>query len=234
MSFFGGLGGFWNDFTGKTAANDIKKGTEAANSYLKQGYEDAAGIRKDYYDKSLDFLRPRIKTGEDAENLYRTAIGLNGQDQQRQYYKDFQFDPGYEAELQHGIKALDRSAASRGMLRSGQNVNAIADAGRRWAGNAYQNRLGHYANMFNRGDQASNLAVGATSDLGNSLSDMRHGLGQQYAANVINQQNALANTRNIGLQNVLNIAGTAAKFFGGGGNNTWTSFGNARGYQGGS
>lgn len=205
MSFFG-------NFFGTTQADDIRKGTEAANGYLKQGYEDAAGIRKDYYGQTMGLLQPRIKSGQDAENQYRTAIGLNGRDQQSQYYKDFLFDPGYQAELDYGVKSLDKSAAARGMLRSGQNANAVADAGRRWASNAFTNRLGQYATMFNRGDQASNLAVGATSDLGNSLSDMRSGLGQQYAANVINQQNAIANTRNIGLQNMLNIAGLATKF----------------------
>lgn len=220
MSFFG-------NFFGTTQANDIKKGTEAANGYLKQGYEDAAGIRKDYYNQAMGFLQPRIKSGQDAENMYRTAIGLNGQDQQRQYYNDFQFDPGLQAQLNAGIKAIDRSAASRGMLRSGQNLNAIADTGRQWANRAYNDRLNQYGQMFNRGDQASNLAVGATSDLGNSLSDMRSGLGQQYASNVINQQNALASTRNIGLQNVLNTLGTFAKFAPTN-NNAWGSWGAAR------
>lgn len=239
MSFFGGLGGFWNNFTGQTQANDIKKGTEAANQYLQQGNQQAEALRKDYYNQAMGYLQPRIKSGQDAENQYRTAIGLNGRDQQAQYYKDFQFDPGYDAILQHGINATDKSAAARGMLRSGQNLNAIANTGREWANTAFNNRLGQYANMFNRGDQASNMAVGATTDLGNGLADARAGMYQQFAGNVINQQNALANTRNVGLQNTLNILGTVAKFIpgGGGGNNTWTNFnrpmvGNAGGQYG--
>ena len=225
MSFFGGLGGFWNNFTGQTQADDIRKGTEAANGYLKQGNEQAEALRTQGYNKAITYYDPRIKAGQDAENVYRTAVGLNGRDQQADYYKNFQFDPGLEAQLNAGIRATDRSAASRGMLRSGQNLNAIADTGRQWANKAYNDRLNQYGQMFTRGDQASNLAAATTSDHYNALGDMRSGMYQQFAGNTINQQNAIANTRNVGLQNTLNILGTAAKFFGGGGNNTWTTFG---------
>lgn len=204
MSFFGGL---WDSFTGKAQADAIKEGTAQANAEVKRGTENAAGLRKDYFNQGMGYLQPRLQSGQDAEKRYRDAIGLNGPDAQRAYYADFQHEPGYEAELNAGIKAIDRSAASRGMLRSGQNVNAIADAGRRWANTAYNNRLGQYANMFTRGDQASNLAFAGTNQLGDNLAGDQLNQSNALAGNAINQANALAAAKNTPWNNIIGLGG---------------------------
>lgn len=203
---------FFDSFFGKQQKRDIEDSSARATGHLTKGFDDARGYGERYNEKAVGYLEPQIGSGRDAERMYRTATGLNGRDQQRGYYDDFQFDPGYQDELSHGVRAIDRSAASRGMVNSGANVNAVADAGRRWASDAHRRRLEDYFRLMGRGDQASSNAAGLTAGLGNSLMEMRSGQGQQLAGNEINLGNAVAGTRNIGLQNMLNIANTASKF----------------------
>jgi hypothetical protein len=48
-------------------------------------------------------------------------------------------DPGYQFALQEGQKALERSAAARGTLRTGGTLRDLVDYGQRSAAQQYQN-----------------------------------------------------------------------------------------------
>ena len=65
---------------------------------------------------------------------------------------DFQADPGYAFRLSEGIKALDRTAASRGGLLSGATLKGAQRYGSDLASQEYQNAFNRY--QANRAQQA--------------------------------------------------------------------------------
>lgn len=80
----------------------------------------------------------------------------------------FRKSPGYQFRLGEGVKALDRSAAARGLLRSGGTMKAVQRYGEGLASdefNNYVNRLGTLAG-FGTNANASNQAAGANLQSG--------------------------------------------------------------------
>jgi hypothetical protein len=65
---------------------------------------------------------------------------------------DFQADPGYAFRLSEGMKALDRTAASRGGLLSGATLKGAQQYGQGLASQEYQNAFNRY--QANRAQQA--------------------------------------------------------------------------------
>jgi hypothetical protein len=83
--------------------------------------------------------------------------------------KAFQGTPGYQFRLDEGYKALDRSAASRGMLRSGAQMKAISDYGQNTASSEFQN----YTN-----------ALRSLAGLGQTTQQGQAGIGANTGANI--------------------------------------------------
>jgi ABC-type lipoprotein release transport system permease subunit len=80
----------------------------------------------------------------------------------------FQADPGYSFRMSEGLKALERSAASRGILQSGQTLKDITRFGQDAASQEYQNAFQRY--LTERQARLQPL-------------EYRIGLGQNAAAN---------------------------------------------------
>lgn len=57
-------------------------------------------------------------------------------------------DPGYQARLDAGNRALERSAAARGMLRGGNTLTGLADWNQNAASQEYQNAVNRYNNEY--------------------------------------------------------------------------------------
>lgn len=95
---------------------------------------------------------------------------------------DFQTDPGYEFRLSEGQKALDRSAAARGGLFSGEQLKANDQYNQNFASNEFGNAYNRFQNNRNtRYNYLSNAAGGgqvATNQVGQA--------GAQYASNIGN------------------------------------------------
>ena len=136
--------------------------------------KSAMQLQKEAADESLAFQRevweadqanqaPFIKAGQ-------KAIGeLSGMPAFQGPGADFTKDPGYEFRVAEGMKALERSAASRGGLLSGGTAKAIERYGQDFASN-------EYANVYNR-------ALGEYLARVNQLSSIA-GTGQVSAQNL--------------------------------------------------
>jgi len=89
--------------------------------------------------------------------------------------------PGYQFQFDQGQAALDQSAASRGMLMSGQQVKAATQYGQDYGSNAYDKEINRLSLAMGGGQvatQAINNAAGA--------------YGSQTSANALNLGNARA------------------------------------------
>lgn len=139
-------------------------------------------------------------------------------------YKTFNLggwkDPGYDFRLAEGQKALERSAAARGSLKSGGTLKALTNYAQGLASQEYQNAYArafdtfnsNQTNLFNR--LASLAGVGQTtaSTLGNA--------GQGYAANVGNTMTDTA--RVVGDLNTSAAAARASGYMGSA--NAWNDY----------
>lgn len=209
--------GFFDAFTGKAQADQIKKSSKEAMGHLDTGATQARGELGQYYDQAQGFLNPYLQGGGQANNLLAAYLGAAGPEAQRQAFANFQNDPGYQAQFNAGVNALDRSATARGGLYSGAAMKGLQEYGQQFQRQAFNDRISQLQGFSGQGLQAASGAAGLASNQGNALSNLSFGLGQQKASNAINKGNALAQASGIGVNNLMNVAGLALKATGFGG-----------------
>jgi hypothetical protein len=206
--------GFFSSFTGQAQASTLKKGYNDSTKMLREGYETGRGDIEGYYGKAQGYLDPYMESGGKTNALLADALGVNGPEAQARYMASFQQDPGYQAQFNSGINALDRSATARGGLYSGAAMKGVNEFGQQFQRQAFNDRINALSGFNAQGQQASGAAAGLASQTGGQLGNMAFGFGQQNAANRINYANAKAGTQGMGWQNALNLAGTAVKAMG--------------------
>lgn len=216
--------GFFDGFFGGAQRDAVKKGYTDSKRFLQEGYDQGRTDIQAGGDKALGYLDPYVQGGGRANALYLDYLGANGPEAQRAAFSAFQNDPGYQQQLQAGINALDGSATARGGLYSGAAMKGVANYGQQFQRQAFNDRMGQLGGAAGQGMQAAGGAAGIASGTGNALGNLSWGFGQQNASNRINLANGLAQAANIGPQNMLNLAGTVAKAFGGGGANALGKF----------
>ena len=209
--------GFWQDLTGESAAEASK--AAAADTYGKQqgsikkllGYGDEYKGGMDTLSKSYD---PFISTGLQANDAYSRLL---------QDPSSVRSLPGYQSTMDEGTRAVDRSAAARGMDQSGRSLK---DLTRFSQGNADQ-FTGNWLQRLMQGAQMGQTATGQqvateSAGLGGQLGARTTAYGgDMTSAGTVGQGDiAAANARASGSQNLLNtgmkIAGMAAAPFTGG------------------
>ena len=214
--------GLFDSFLGQSQRNDISQASQQANSQYRRGLEDFTNTTKDYLGQSLsqfDPLNPSIQQGYNALGLYGNATGANGAGAQSDFYRNFQTDPGFNAQLQAGVNTLDRSAAARGLLHSGGQNRDLFSYGQKFMGDAFNNRLsqlfglGQFGTTLgaNTAGNRANLLTGA----GGNIANAQFGTSQLFANNAINTGNAMASASNQGINNILGAARIAMSPFSG-------------------
>jgi hypothetical protein len=174
---------------GAYSANQASKAQSRAAGEATQAQRDIADqqteLQREQYLKNLELNKPFREAGLAAQNKLLGYLGLGAGD--GRYTKDFsmgdyQADPGYAFRLSEGMKALDRTAASRGGLLSGATLRGAQRYGQDLASQEYQNAFNRY--QVNRSNQLnplqSLLGVGQTAT-GQDISG-----GANYASNVGN------------------------------------------------
>jgi len=171
----------------------------AANAQI-QAANTAANQQQRQFDKQVELQAPWRKAGENALNqLIPLASNYTpfGAEQ-------FQQDPGYAFRVNEGIKALDRSAAARGGLLSGNQLRGVTEYGQNAASQEYQNafnryqaerqaRLGPLQSLAGVGQTSANTLTNAAGQLGSNLADLSVGAGNARASSYIGGANAISN-----------------------------------------
>ena len=115
---------------------------------------------------------------------------------------DYQADPGYQFRLTEGQKALERSAAARGLLSSGSTLKGIENYAQGAASQEYQNAFNRYqvsrANqlnplqgILNQGQSAANTLTSAAGVQGTNQANLIQSAGQARASGYVGGANAL-------------------------------------------
>ena len=187
--------GFLGSFFGSDQRKDLKRANQKATAAIDQGLSEGVSA----YQQGQARFDPYAQSGTQANAMYTAALGLGGPDAQREFLANYQADPTQELQQQ----AVARAMAARGLTDSGASRLASA---RVW-NEGYQGHLNRLMGVSQQGMQAAGAQAGIDTGIG----DMRFGTGQLKANQAVNYGNAMAQSRSIGLNNLLQVAGTAAK-----------------------
>lgn len=174
----------------------------ASSRRAAKSQENAAGqaadLQREQFERQLELQAPFREAGVRALNKLEAASEYTpfGMEQ-------FQADPGYGFRFQQGQKALERSAAARGGLISGNTGGALQQFGQGLASQEYQNAFNRYQaeRQARLGPLQSLAGVGQTSI--NALGQA----GQNYATGMGEALGAGAQARASGYMGAANAIG---------------------------
>jgi len=156
----------------------------------QQAAQQQAATNLQIFNQQKELQAPWQKAGEAALNkllplsMNYTPFGMN----------QFQQDPGYAFRLTEGMKALDRTAASRGGLLSGSTLKGAQRYGQDLASQEYQNAFNRYQT-----ERAAQL---------NPLQSLA-GLGQSAAGTLTNAAGTYGSNQNEAIANAANARQSA-------------------------
>jgi hypothetical protein len=199
------LGGKSQSDAAKSAAKSQAKATKATIAQQERALERQIGLQE-----------PFRQTGVNALADYGTASQYTpfGMDQ-------FQADPGYQFRMSEGLKALERSAASRGILQSGGTLKDITRFGQDAASQEYQNAFRRYLTerearlqpleyQIGLGQAAASGQAANVGSTAATVGGLTTSLGDIRAAGTVGQANAYNNM----LSNISGLATQGANAYG--------------------
>lgn len=205
--------GFFDDITGKSAkrayqflGQQIQRGADTYTDYANRGIDEQRGALS----SALDYLDPAAQTGDNARNVLASLFGANGPDASQGAIQSILSNPAYQFRLGEGLKALDRSATSRGNLYSGSTMKAAQRYGEGLASDEINRSSDVLMKLLGYGQQAGGQAAQANLGTGTNIANMLTGIGDaqrqgivgnasSYASGKIAQSNASNNLLSQGI-----------------------------------
>ena len=203
------MGGIVGSIVGNVAGAIIggKAAKKAAN--IQAGAADrATELQREMYDKNIELQAPFREAGLSAQNRLLDYMGLTpgagGKYAKDFSMQDFQQDPGYAFRIAEGMKALDRTAASRGGLLSGATLRGATRYGQDMASQEYTNAFNRYQtnranqlnplqSLMNAGQTAANQVGAAGQNYANQAGDAYMNAGNARASGYVGSANAWSN-----------------------------------------
>ena len=156
-------------------------------------------------------LGPWRTTGGQALGATADLLGLNGPDAANAAFANYQTSPGYQWQLQQGLRAVDAGQAAQGMLRSGATLKAEQTYGQ---GLADQDFSDYYSRLSGISQLGANAAAAGSQTAVKSAATTLGGANAQNSiyGNVFSNLGGTANTllNNPGFQSWLKGSGTGA------------------------
>lgn len=237
--------GIFDALTGKAA----KDAAEKNRSNLEALKVEGLGYLDDGKKGALDSLTSAIASYDPVRalaakynaggDMLLNALGLNGAGGNAAAVNAFQSSPGYDFKVNSALDALDRRAASRGMLASGNTTNDTLATVTGLADQDYGSWLDRLSGLTTLGANETNIgAAGAASGYSAMApvyvndANSRVGLASNVTGGINNANTQEANAKTAASGNILglgmNLASLAVGGMGGFG-----GFGGAGGMSGG-
>lgn len=217
MALMGGtvLSGVGSYFGAKKANKQQQQALAEAQAQLKASRAAAEGYRTDYLDKSVGEYAPIVDTGDRARTMYEAASGVGGADAQRAYYDNFQNDAGFKAEVDAGLRTLDRGAAARSGVAGGNHLAALTRYGQTQQRDAFDRRMSQMNSLMQSGNQARGARAGSYDSAGSDLMRLESGFGDSMSGSMLKSGQLKAEST-MAPWNALNqTMGNAMKAYGG-------------------
>jgi len=196
-------------------------GAQAGGNMAANAANRAAQMQQEEATRSRAALSPWTAAGTGAIGKVTNLLGLgsistnggnyntygydpaNAKEKQTQAFADFQTTPGYQFRMDEGMKALDRSAASRGLLRSGAQQKAINTFGQGIASEEYNNYMGNLLAVSGLGNQAASSGNATAGQLMSNAADNIAKGGVQRGSGYAAGAQALASGISSGVNNIV-------------------------------
>lgn len=138
------------------AAAGIGAAGTIAGGLMQSGAARAgqAQAQKQFEQQRQD-LAPYRQAGLAPLQAQQDLLGLNGQDAATAAMANFQSSPGYQFQLDQGLRAVDAGAAASGMLRSGAALKAEQTFGQGLANTDFSNYYSRLAGLSSLGANAA-------------------------------------------------------------------------------
>lgn len=180
------VGGVSSYASGKAAAKAQKKGAEAQ---AQQAADQIAEERRQF-DLTREDYAPYRETGTKALGSLASMYGVNPNGSTIDMSAAVRATPGYQFRLNEGTKAIERSAAARGLLGSGATLKAIARYGQDYASSEYENYANRLATLAGVGQTATAGTAAAGEAAVSGMGAARAAAGQA----AVNSGNARASS----------------------------------------
>lgn len=181
-----------------------QSGSQAGGDMAWNAANQAAQLQQQEAQRGRAAVSPWTSAGTSAVGKITNMLGLgeltqrgnnygqywidptNAKALQEQSLADFETTPGYQWRKQEGIDGLDRSAAARGLLRSGAQLKAVQRFGDGLASEEYGNYFDRLMGVSTGGAGAATAAnstsAGLTQSAGNYLATGGAQRGSAYAS----------------------------------------------------
>lgn len=170
-------------------------GSKAAKAQ-KQGAMAGIAEQQRQYDQTRADFAPWRQTGANALDMLSRAYGIGGQAPD---LTAFTASPGYQFRFDEGNRAVDRSAAARGLLHSGAAVKAQQRFGQGLASQEFGDWWNRLAGVAGVGMGATGATAGAGANAANNISAAYQQAGNARASSYAN----IGSAANTGINNVL-------------------------------
>jgi hypothetical protein len=150
----------------------------------------SADLQYKMFQEQQKTQKPFLEAGLKGQNRLMDLLGLSANTGAAGYgsaarnfgMSDFEQDPGYAFRMSEGLKALDRTAASRGGMLSGAALKGATRYGQDMASQEYQNAYNRY--QTNRAGILNPLQ--SLAGQGQTTANTLGAAGQNYATNAGN------------------------------------------------
>lgn len=109
-------------------------------------------------------------------------------------YGSFFSSPDYQFALDQGRQTVERSAAARGGLNSGNTLRALTDYGQGMASQQYGNYFNRLAGLAGIGQTATNSTANLGANMAGNVGNLMVGQGNARASGIATQANVWGNT----------------------------------------
>ena len=198
-----------------------QQGAQAGGDMAWGASQQASQMSQQEAQRSRAALSPWTGAGTSALNKITKLLGMGELTQagnndgiywvdpsraegwQQDEMNKFKTSPGYSFRQSEGIKALDRSAAAKGMTASGAQTKAVQEFGQNLASDEYNNYVNQLFNLSGSGQ-------GATSSANNTSAALVSNAAENTARGGIARGSAYASGANALAGGISNAAQNAA------------------------
>lgn len=178
-----------------SAADTQAQAAENAANTSAGAQKYATDVQYKMFEKNLELQKPWQQAGTTAVNRLAAGLAPGGEFDTKFSQTNWQQDPGYAFRLAEGQKALERSAAARGGLISGNALKAAERYGQEMGSQEYQNAFNRYYRereaMLNPLQSLAGIGQSSAQSLGGAAANTGSNIGNLAMANAANQGNAL-------------------------------------------
>jgi hypothetical protein len=201
------------DIFGTKAKKDAQRGYADNAATATKSFADARAAQGSGYQEAQGYYAPYAQSGQKYNSLYEDALGVNGADGGTRAQAAYTAgrNPYLDETMQRNENALMRRFNSMGRTFSGASALAAARARQEAEGQGYDSWLSRLGQQQGQGAQIAGQQSSLAYDNAGVNRDLYLGEGQTKMDLRSGLTNALMESRNAGFNNLLKIAGTAAK-----------------------